>query len=151
MTSGQILSKIAVTHLSAQTELDLIHQDESVWHDGLWPVQHHTALNLVTPLVHHLPRDVICSNWETQTYPYYKTVSTKCCKRRCHGILCHSVSRSVSNLQVWSGRRRRLQRYSGPPPHCRHGGQYGRQWRVAGGGSLNILLGSCPLRRGTPW
>lgn len=63
MTSGQILSKIAITHLSAQTELDLIHQDESVWHDGLWPVQQHTALNLVTPLVHHLPRDVICSDW----------------------------------------------------------------------------------------
>lgn len=55
---------MAVTHLGAQTELDLIHEDESIWHDGLWPVQNHTTLHLVFHLIHHLPRDVICSHWE---------------------------------------------------------------------------------------
>lgn len=58
-----------LTHLSPQTESDLIRQDESVGHDGLRPVQHDTTLHLVTPLVHHLPRDVICSDWETHTQP----------------------------------------------------------------------------------
>lgn len=27
-----------LTHLSPETERDLVHQDESVGHDGLWPV-----------------------------------------------------------------------------------------------------------------
>lgn len=57
----------SLAHLSPQTKHDIIHQDESVGHDGLWPVQHHTTFNLVTPLIGHLSRDVVCSYWEIHT------------------------------------------------------------------------------------
>lgn len=50
-------------HLITQAELDLIHQDESIGHNGLWPVQHHTPLDFVTPLKNHLARDVIRFDW----------------------------------------------------------------------------------------
>lgn len=58
-------------------------------------------------------------------HPRDNTASTKCSKRRHY--LCHSVSRWVSHLRVWSWRKRRLQRCSGPPPHCRRVGQCGTQ------------------------
>lgn len=67
VTSGQIISNICITHISAQTELDLIHEDESIWPGGRLPVQHHTALHCFSPPQCHLAGDVICSNWETQT------------------------------------------------------------------------------------
>lgn len=47
-------------YLIPQPVLDLIHQYESVGHNGLWPVQHHTPLDLVTPVRYDLSRDVIC-------------------------------------------------------------------------------------------
>jgi len=57
----------------------------------------------------------------------------------------------ISHLQVWSWKRQKLQRCSGPPPDCRHGYQYGRRWKAAGWGSLSILWNSCPPRRDNLW
>lgn len=75
-----VMSEMTVsnpTHLSPKTKLDLVHQDESVGHDGLWPVQHHTTFDLFTPLINHLSGDVICFDWESHMYhDYNKNVFT---------------------------------------------------------------------------
>lgn len=68
-----------LSYLCLQTKLDLVHQDETVGHEGLRPVQNHTTFNLVTSPIGHFSGDVVCFAWETHNEHLFTTR----CRRRC--------------------------------------------------------------------